>query len=292
MLDGCASLSKLNCDNLSSIKTSLIVIRGFNVGEQHQCPFVSREAWKKGSGSGSGHPAVHVLSVGQNPSLCPSNQTTGWLLGLGGAHAGEDLRVTVGETYVGSGWDSDIVLTTPEVSRRHGKFTSAGGVILLEDNGSATGIAVNGEFIREPRMIQHGDRIKFGVGDFLFYSADETTSDKALDDQNLKIFKKCASPTLAWLICRSGDCSGMDFRLLKGLNRVGALPGLEIVLPDQNLNSIHMTIECSDDRIYLRPGFATLRLLRAGSIVERPGSLRDRDVLRIGALELFLRCIH
>ena len=267
-----------------------ILIRGFNVVGQHQCPFVSREAWKKGSRSS--HPVVHVLSVGQNPSLCPSNQTKGWLLGLGGAHAGEDLRITSGETYVGSGWDSDIVLTTPEVSRRHGRFTSTEGETLLEDNGSATGVAVNGEFIREPRIVQHGDRIKFGIGEFLFFSADEMRSDKSLREADLKVYQKCTFPTLAWLISRSGEFSGMDFRLLKGLNRIGALPGLEIVLPDQNLNSIHMTIECAEDRVYLRPGFATLQLLRAGVLLDRPGSLRNGDVFRIGALELLLRCIH
>lgn len=258
--------------------------------KQHQCPFVSKQSWRKGLVSG--HPSVHVLSPGQNPGMSASNQSTGWLLGLGGAHFGEDLRLTEGETFIGSGWDSDLVLTTPEVSRRHAKFTSAAGVTLLEDNGSATGVFVNGEKILEPRMLAHADLIRFGVGEFLYFSAEPNLQSQANIERYIAVANKNSLATVGWLHCLTGEYSGMDFRLVKGLNRCGSLPGVEVTLPDANLNSIHMTIECSPDRFYLRPGFASLQVKRNGVLVDHPGNLRDSDVFKIGSLELRLRVIR
>jgi hypothetical protein len=258
--------------------------------KQHQCPFISKQSWRKGLSSG--HPGVHILSPGQNPLLSASNQCTGWLLGLGGAHLGEDLRLTDGEVHIGSGWDSDIVLTTPEVSRRHAKFTSAAGVILLEDNGSASGVSVNGEKILEPRVLAHADLIRFGVGEFLFFSAEPNLSAHSNAAQYLQVVGKNPAATLGWLNCLTGEFAGMDFRLVKGLNRFGSLPGLEVSLPDQNLNSIQMTIECSPDRFYLRPGYASLQIKRNGVFVDYPGNLRDSDIFKIGSLELRLRVIR
>jgi hypothetical protein len=224
--------------------------------------------------------------------MSASNKCTGWLLGLGGAHVGEDLRLTDGEIFIGSGWDSDVVLTTPEVSRRHAKFTSAAGITLLEDNGSASGVFVNGEKILEPRMLAHADLLRFGVGEFLYFSAEANLPAHANIERYISAVQKKSSATLGWLQCLTGEFVGMDFRLVQGLNRCGSLPGIEITLPDANLNSTHMTLECSPDRIYLRPGYATLQINRNGVPVDHPGSLRDSDVIKIGSLELRLRVIR
>lgn len=236
------------------------------------------------------HSTVHLLSPMQNPLPCPSNQTVAWLLGLSGVHAGEDFRITVGEMYVGSGWDSSLVLTIPEVSRRHGKFTSARGICLLEDNGSATGVFVNGEKISEPRPLNHGDRVRMGVGEFLFFNAEVNEMDGRRSLETFKDFRACSNATAGWLVCTTGDLAGLDFRLRPGPNKVGSLPGLDVTLPDLNLNSIHFTLDCSLQRFYLRPGFASLRVMRAGVEVDS-SVLTDGDSLEIGSLRMILRVV-
>ena len=261
------------------------------MSELHQCPFVSREDWKKKSSSS--HASVQLLSRTQNPSPCPSNRTTGWLLGLSGAHVGEDIRITEGEMYVGSGWDSDIVITIPEVSRKHAKITTTKEDTFIQDNASATGVSVNGENIQEAKKLKHGDKIKFGVGEFLYFALNPDADEGYLSAREsiLKALNKAVAPTVGWLVCRSGEYLGLDFRLSLGLNRVGSLPGIEVALPDQNLNSVHMNLECSMERFYLRPGYANMSVIRAGSPIEHPARLQDGDTFKIGALELVLRSL-
>ncbi|MEY2988152.1 MAG: hypothetical protein RJB13_1673 [Pseudomonadota bacterium] len=259
------------------------------MSKQHLCPYVARESWK--GGTTSSHPSVHLLSQNQNPCVSASNKTVGWLLGLTGVHAGEDFRITLGETFVGSGWDSGIVLTTPEVSRRHAHLLADSSFVQLSDNQSATGVFVNSVRVTEPVTLSHADQIRFGVGDFLFFDASVPSSGAVIDEVLFETYFKKPRCTLGWLITNTGDCAELDFRLIQGVNRLGSLPNLEISIPDPNLSSIHLTFECSPDRIYLRPDSDSFHVLRGHEITQRPTSLKNGDVIKIGGLELTLRCI-
>ena len=260
------------------------------MSKQHLCPYAARESWK--GGMTSSHPSVHVLSQNQNPCASPSNKTVGWLLGLTGVHAGEDFRINQGETYVGSGWDSGIVLTTPEVSRRHAILRAETGFVQLSDNQSATGVSVNASKIIDPVPLNHGDQIRFGVGDFLFFDARVSPSGAALVETLFDSYFKKPNCTIAWLIANTGECADLDFRLIRGVNRLGSLPNLEISIPDSNLSSVHLTFECSPDRIYLRPDSDSFVVLRGQEVTQTPTSLKNGDTIKIGGLELTLRCIR
>lgn len=259
----------------------------------HQCSFVAKMNWRK-AGSSS-HPIVHVLSSQQNCCASPSNTTVAWLVGTSGAHRGEDFRLTVGEARLGSGWDSDIVLTSPEVSRTHSKITSTGHFCIIEDLESASGVFVNDERMSDPRTLNHGDRLKIGMGEFIYVSL-ELNELAGQQHQRVSALPAIESaklqrmPTQAWLICQNGELQGLDFRLTTGVNRVGSLPGLEATIPDPNLQSLHMNIECSRDRIYLRPVSSDVRVLRNKLLID-PGVLKDGDSIQVGALILRLRCL-
>lgn len=258
------------------------------MSKQHLCPFVARESWK--GVKTSSHPSVHLLSQNQNPCVSASNKTMGWLLGLTGVHAGEDFRVTQGETFVGSGWDSGIVLTTPEVSRRHALIRTDAGEVTLCDNQSATGVFVNSVKISEPTNLKHGDHIRLGIGDFIYYSAEASASDAAIAESLFDDYLKKPNCTLGWLIAKTGECAELDFRLIRGVNRLGSLPNLEISIPDTNLSSVHLTFECSPERIYLRPDSDSFDVLRGHELTQRPTGLKNGDLIKIGGLELSLRC--
>lgn len=258
------------------------------MGQELACPFVARERWRRSASST--HPLVHVLSPGQNATASASNATVGWLLGLSGAHAGEDFRLTEGETVLGSGWDADLVLTTPEVSRQHARLNAVSGIVNLEDNGSATGVSVNREKIMGPHVLQHGDVLKIGVGEFLYVSLAGWNNNHGLSEA-LQAFLKVPQATVGWLLCHSGEYAGMDFRLRLGPNRIGTLPGLEITLPDPNLNSVHFTLDVAEQRCFLRNPSAGCAVFRSGKLIEGLNQLRDLDVLRIGACELSLRSL-
>ncbi|MEY3903032.1 MAG: hypothetical protein RL189_2338 [Pseudomonadota bacterium] len=259
---------------------------------QHHCSFVARMNWRR-SGA-SVHPSVHVLSLQQNCTSTASNQTIAWIVGTGGVHAGEDFRLTQGESIIGSGWDADIVLTSPEVSRTHAKISSTNHLCVLEDLGSGSGTFVNGERCDDPRALNHRDVIKIGMGEFIYFALDPESvqiqpavSPKAVSSPSGKTPSQRAA-VVGWLVCQSGELSGLDFRLTEGVNRVGSLSGLEVTIPDPNLNSVHMNLECSADRIYMRPVSSGLQLMRNNQLIDA-GVLKDGDLIRCGSLILRFR---
>ncbi|MFZ9519025.1 MAG: FHA domain-containing protein [Silvanigrellaceae bacterium] len=259
--------------------------------DKHHCSFVSRLQWRR-PGS-SLHPSVHIVSTRQNCTASASNRTLAWLIGTNGVHRGEDFRLTEGETVVGSGWDSDIVLTSPEVSRTHAKIMSTEHLCMLEDLGSSSGVFVNGERCEDPRPLRHCDVVRMGMGEFVYFELDpgapttdaetSTASSGGLPDA-----PDVKPATVGWLICESGELSGLDFRLMPGVSRIGSLPGLEITIPDSNLNSIHFSIECSNERMYLRQVSANVQILRSKLLIDA-GVVKDGDVIQVGALKLRLR---
>jgi len=86
----------------------------------------------------------------------------------GGAAVGSLLlddgrRVPVGEDPVTVGRlpDCDIVLSDPNVSRRHAEVRRRGNDFIVADLGSTNGTRVNGAGVRE-RRLEDGDEVTFG----------------------------------------------------------------------------------------------------------------------------------
>jgi predicted component of type VI protein secretion system len=259
------------------------------MGLGHHCSFVGKMNWRR-SGN-SLHPTVHLLSLQQNCSSAASNKTTGWLVGLNGFHCGEDFRLTEGDVSLGSGWDADIILTSPEVSRTHAKIHSSNDVSTIEDCGSATGVFVNGDRTSAPRALQHGDVVKLGLGEFIFCSLDPKEEQNSIERKMLTAAAaEKKTSTRGWLVCQSGDLQGLDFRLTNGPNRIGSAANLEVSLPDPNVHANHFIIECTEERLYLRKKSADIQIVRAGILIEA-GVLRDRDVIRLGAMSVMLRIL-
>src|SRR5215218_9079620 len=73
---------------------------------------------------------------------------------------GREVPVLAGTT-VGRD-DCDVVLTDPEVSRRHAVLVASSDGLAIEDLGSTNGTWVNGERIARPEPIRAGDEVRFG----------------------------------------------------------------------------------------------------------------------------------
>jgi pSer/pThr/pTyr-binding forkhead associated (FHA) protein len=58
--------------------------------------------------------------------------------------------------------DCDIVLSDPEVSRRHAAVAESPDGFTIEDLGSTNGTWVNGERIDRPAPLRAGDEVRFG----------------------------------------------------------------------------------------------------------------------------------
>ena len=65
--------------------------------------------------------------------------------------------MTVGRT------DADILFADPQISRRHAMVRLSGALPVIEDLGSTNGTFVNGYQITEPRELEVGDEVRFGL---------------------------------------------------------------------------------------------------------------------------------
>ncbi len=67
-----------------------------------------------------------------------------------------------GPIVIGRSKGLDIVLDEANVSGKHARLTVSGNDVTLEDLGSTGGTFVNGEKLKQPRVLREGDRIMIG----------------------------------------------------------------------------------------------------------------------------------
>lgn len=73
----------------------------------------------------------------------------------------ETISITKDPVVIGRMSTNDVVLSDPNVSRRHAELRRAGGRWMLVDLGSTNGTTVNGKLAREHELAD-GDRMMFG----------------------------------------------------------------------------------------------------------------------------------
>jgi predicted component of type VI protein secretion system len=79
-----------------------------------------------------------------------------------GPTPGQTYDLTENDITIGRDINADIVISVPEISRRHARFRSGPGGYVLEDLGSTNGTFVNGKRLTVPQQLNSGDIIMFG----------------------------------------------------------------------------------------------------------------------------------
>jgi hypothetical protein len=82
----------------------------------------------------------------------------------------ERISITRHPIVIGRLSSNDVVLSDPNVSRRHAELRHQNGRWLLIDLGSTNGTMVNGKLIREHEL-KDGDRLTFGKSELTFKEA-------------------------------------------------------------------------------------------------------------------------
>src|SRR5437763_1996099 len=78
-----------------------------------------------------------------------------------------DVELSSGDTILGRGPRSTVVLDDPLVSRTHAKIAIAQGQVAVVDLGSANGVLVNGTPVEKQQTLSNGDRIVIGHQSFI-----------------------------------------------------------------------------------------------------------------------------
>ena len=82
----------------------------------------------------------------------------------------EQISVTRDPVVIGRLSTNDVVLSDPNVSRRHAELRKQGGRWVIVDLGSTNGTVVNGKPTREHEL-SDGDRLSFGTSELVFKTA-------------------------------------------------------------------------------------------------------------------------
>lgn len=109
-------------------------------------------------------------------------ESTAFLVGLSGRHAGKLFKIREGETILGRSSRSLVAIDEKAVSHHHAQITHTGGRCVLTDLGSTNGTFVNDRRLVAPVELQAGDVLRVGkttLG-FLTDAADEQQHTRAL----------------------------------------------------------------------------------------------------------------
>jgi Protein of unknown function (DUF3662)/FHA domain len=79
----------------------------------------------------------------------------------------DKISITDSPITIGRLSSNDVVLSDPNVSRRHAEIRTNGGRWVLTDLGSTNGTLVNGKIARE-HPLSDGDRLSFGTSELVF----------------------------------------------------------------------------------------------------------------------------
>src|ERR1700722_2305887 len=79
-----------------------------------------------------------------------------------GKQRGKNLSFATGEFVFGRGPECHVRPNSELVSRQHCMLAVAKDSVLIRDLGSINGTLVNGTRVREPQILQDGDRIQIG----------------------------------------------------------------------------------------------------------------------------------
>ena len=84
----------------------------------------------------------------------------------------EEVDLAEGETTIGRDGTCTISVDDELVSRTHASFKRHDGYIEVTDLGSRNGTRVNGVVIRQTTRLAHGDRIRIGPRELVFYDTE------------------------------------------------------------------------------------------------------------------------
>jgi hypothetical protein len=255
------------------------------------CPMLSRSDWGVGHIQQKG--LTHALSIGQSSVGFHGPRISGWLIFLNGCHRGEDIRLPVGETKVGSSWLSDTVLTGIGIGSQHAIIRMGMGEGTIAPISSDRVVKVNNIVINGQTSLEDGCLVTFGELHCIFRLSDQMTRGY----QSKESPKPAQMPTQSshretlcgWLVISKGAMLGQDFRLVNGICRIGSESGLEVTVADVNLpkHALTLSVNTKDCKITFIASGITVFVNGQGATVN--SVLRESDSITIDQVEAYVK---
>jgi hypothetical protein len=262
-----------------------------NSQHHETCPMLARSDWGVGQVQSKG--LTHALSIGQSPIGFHGPRVAGWLIFLNGCHRGEDMRLPVGETRIGSAWSNDYVLTGVGIGSQHCNIRMGIGEGTITPVALDRMVRVNNQPISSSQPIQDGALVTIGELHAIVRFAEQMGRGYAPPEpprpQGMPTQAAQRDMVCGWLVMTRGTLLGQDFRLVNGNCRIGSNLNLEVTVPDVHLSKHAMTLTVTpkDCKVsWIADGH---KLLVNGNETGIDTQLKDSDVILIDHVEAYLK---
>jgi hypothetical protein len=262
--------------------------------KERTCPMIVRGLWDNAEAHRAS--AWHQLCETQSPVGLKGGMTGAWLVFLNGAHRGEDARLPMGLTSVGAGWHANLVLTSPSIGSAHASFSVSDGTATVTPATPARDVRVNGETVKGETRLCDGDLVSFGELHAVMrfakaYAPGYMPSLRPRPELAPPVGPDTAVVTVGWLVATRGAGIGRDWRLIRGLNRLGSALGLEVTWTERSFPAEGATLRCELDARRLAAWSPEVRVLVNGQPATVGQDLRDSDHIAINDAEFYLKCV-
>ena len=221
-----------------------------------------------------------------------------------GTDSGKVVELAQGELVIGRSAPAGLIITHPEVSRRHARLIFQQGNYLLEDLGSSNGTFVNGQPIRSPQVLENGAEIQLGSQIKLLFSQEpvggrtvvQTSAagvqslqggqfDRTMVDSDLTagaVQTSIASEVPPTLLVTVAGQETKTHTLTKNRITLGRADDNDIVVTSPIVSRHHATLEKTSQgyEIHILPGVINTLTCQGRPVMERQ-LLTNADVLRI-----------
>ncbi|MBI2896261.1 MAG: FHA domain-containing protein [Deltaproteobacteria bacterium] len=211
---------------------------------------------------------------------------------------GQEVReVAVPEDglWVGRGDDAGLCLPEKAVSRRHARLYFHENELVVEDEGSANGVWVEGVKTDGPTIVDIGQRMRIGTFTIVVERAEEPSGPV---DSRAKVGDSFdvppgppttprgpPEPYEVQLIGRDGPFKGERYVLKGDETTVGRVPGNDIVLDDASISRRHAKIVRSGST-YTLFDLRSSNGTRVGGVKVSRHDLEDGDALQFGDIPM------
>jgi ABC-type multidrug transport system ATPase subunit/pSer/pThr/pTyr-binding forkhead associated (FHA) protein len=216
-----------------------------------------------------------------------------------------EFALTDEETVIGrdSSQDSDIIISSPAVSRRHARIFRTGNTYYLQDLGSSNGTFLNGQRLDDnPRSLKTGDRVGLGRSIVLVFEGPESApfqqpderashgkvgADGAIAETVLaEEFGLKESPSLPQLTVALAGGDTRAYELTKETLTLGRAEDNDITISSKIVSRHQARLERVEEgyQLVVLPD-ASNAVYCEGRPISAPRVLKHGDVLRIGSLD-------
>jgi pSer/pThr/pTyr-binding forkhead associated (FHA) protein len=196
-----------------------------------------------------------------------------------------------GKVVIGRVPDCDIKIDNPAISRRHAEIVCTEQGYTLNDMGSSNGTFLNGEPVKEPKLLKPGDVINIAKFELQFQDSPRAEVEKVLGGMDMeatmmvdaeamaKAFQSAPSGTAGAsgprkLVVLKGEANVAELVIERDVITIGKEDTCDLVIKGFFLDKIEATLTSKQGKYYLRPF--------GGSVKVNDQKLEGEKILKVG----------